>query len=183
MRCALIGLALTTAPAALAQNTSGVFGPVVDDGESGWEYRASFDPDDDDLNQRLHYQRAINGALRWRVVAQVRSTDDSDFDPDGVSSRWKVSGTFNDCRLRAENRTKSTTGSGRKSMKKVILKKNADGIVGPQTILTSCIWRVCSRQLNVAYNRYGLNDRTGMYVAASVEDKIVYDVTMTSYGS
>lgn len=92
MRCALIGLALTTAPAALAQNTSGVFGPVVDDGESGWEYRASFDPDDEDLNQRLHYQRAINGALRWRVVAQVRSTDDSDFDPDYLRGElvWQV---------------------------------------------------------------------------------------------
>ena len=92
MRCVLIGLALTTAPAALAQNTSGVFGPVVDDGESGWEYRASFDPDDEDLNQRLHYQRAINGALRWRVVAQVRSTDDSDFDPDYLRGElvWQV---------------------------------------------------------------------------------------------
>lgn len=85
MRYAIIGLALAaTTPTAMAQNTSGVFGPVINDGESGWEYRATYDPDDEDLNQRFHYQRAINGALRWRLVGQVRSTDDSDFDPDFV---------------------------------------------------------------------------------------------------
>ena len=68
--------------AVLAQNTSTVFSPGVDEGEQGWEYRASFDPDSDRLNQRLHYQRAIHGALRWRLIGQVRKTDDSTFDPD-----------------------------------------------------------------------------------------------------
>ena len=92
MRYAILGLVCAMAPAALAQNTSGVFGPVIDEGESGWEYRATYDPDDEDLNQRLHYQRAINGALRWRAVAQVRSTDDSDFDPDYLRGElvWQV---------------------------------------------------------------------------------------------
>lgn len=92
MRYAILGLVCAMAPAALAQNTSGVFGPVIDEGESGWEYRATYDPDDKDLNQRLHYQRAINGALRWRAVAQVRSTDDSDFDPDYLRGElvWQV---------------------------------------------------------------------------------------------
>jgi hypothetical protein len=85
MRLLYLGFALaTTAPTALAQNTSGVFGPVIDDGESGWEYRGTYDPDDKDYNQRFHYQRAINGEMRWRVIAQLRSTDQSDFDPDYV---------------------------------------------------------------------------------------------------
>ncbi len=92
MRYVVLGLALAVTPAAMAQNTSGVFGPVIDEGESGWEYRASYDPDDEDVNQRIHYQRAINGAMRWRVVAQVRSTDDSDFDPDFLRGElvWQV---------------------------------------------------------------------------------------------
>ena len=92
MRIAVLGLVLAATPAAMAQNTSGVFGPVIDEGESGWEYRATYDPDDEDVNQRLHYQHAINGALRWRVVAQVRSTDDSDVDPDYLRGElvWQV---------------------------------------------------------------------------------------------
>lgn len=92
MRYVLLGFLLSTAPAAMAQNTSGVFGPVIDEDDRGWEYRASYDLDDEDVNQRLHYQRAINGAMRWRVVAQVRSTDDSDFDPDYLRGElvWQV---------------------------------------------------------------------------------------------
>lgn len=93
MRFALIGLlTAATTPIAMAQSTSGVFGPVIDEGESGWEYRATYDPDDEDINQRLHYQRAINGAMRWRIVAQVRSTDDSDLDPDFLRGElvWQV---------------------------------------------------------------------------------------------
>jgi len=76
----------------LAQNTSSVFSPGVDEGEQGWEYRASFDADSDGLNQRLHYQRAINGALRWRLIGQLRKTDDSTFDPDYLRGEldWQV---------------------------------------------------------------------------------------------
>ena len=93
MRKAIAGLFLITAPAALAQNTSGVAGPVVDQGDRRWEYRATFDPDDEDWKQRIHYQHAINDDLRWRAVAQVRSTDDSDFDPDFLRGEllWQVS--------------------------------------------------------------------------------------------
>lgn len=93
MRQFVLGFALAAAtPIALAQNTSGVFGPVIDDGESGWEYRGTYDPDDRDYNQRFHYQRAINGEMRWRVIAQIRSTDESDFDPDYVRGElvWQV---------------------------------------------------------------------------------------------
>jgi len=67
---------------AFGQNTSSVFGPVIDAGEQGWEYRASYDDDSSDWNQRLHYQRAINGSLRWRIVGQVRETSSSNFDED-----------------------------------------------------------------------------------------------------
>ena len=92
MRYAILGFALIASPSALAQNTSGVFGPVIDAGERGWEYRGTYDGDDKDYNQRLHYQRAINGDMRWRLVAQVRSTDDSDFDPDFLRGElvWQV---------------------------------------------------------------------------------------------
>lgn len=75
-------ICFSVAPSALAQNTSGVFGPVIDEGERGWEYRASYDAESEELNQRFHYQQAINGDMRWRVIAQVRETDDGVFDPD-----------------------------------------------------------------------------------------------------
>lgn len=92
MRFLICGVALTATPMAMAQNTSGVFGPVVDADDHGWEYRASYNPDDEDVNQRVHYQRAINGELRWRVVGALRATDDTDFDPDFVRAElvWQI---------------------------------------------------------------------------------------------
>ena len=88
---ACLSLAALT-PAAFSQNTSGVFGPVIDEGESGWEYRATYDPDTEGLTQRFHYQRALNGQLRWRGILQVRKTDDSDFDLDYLRGElvWQV---------------------------------------------------------------------------------------------
>ncbi len=65
-----------------AQNTSGVFSPVVDEGERSAQYRLGFDPDSDALAHRFHYQEALNGELRWRFVGQFRRTDDSDVDFD-----------------------------------------------------------------------------------------------------
>lgn len=93
-----IGLCLFTlaigsmASEAAAQSTSGIFGPVVDENERGFEYRASYDADSEELNQRVHYQQAINGELRWRLVAQVRETADSNVDPDYVRGEmvWQV---------------------------------------------------------------------------------------------
>ncbi|MDJ0920948.1 MAG: hypothetical protein QNI84_07455 [Henriciella sp.] len=77
---------------AKAQSTAGVFGPVVNEDDRGWEYRGAYDGESEEYNQRLHYQQAINGDLRWRVVAQVRETDDSDFDPDYLRGElvWQV---------------------------------------------------------------------------------------------
>ena len=88
------GLALTAtlSPSAFAQNTSGVFGPVVKEEDRGWEYRATYDADSKELNQRIHYQQAINDDLRWRLVAQVRETAASDYDPDFLRGElvWQV---------------------------------------------------------------------------------------------
>jgi hypothetical protein len=93
VRYLIFTCALAAAPSAMAQNTSGVFGPVIDADDHGWEYRGTYDPDDEDYNQRLHYQRAINGELRWRVIGALRSTNDSDFDPDFLRAElvWQVS--------------------------------------------------------------------------------------------
>jgi hypothetical protein len=105
---------MAIAPSAYAQNTSSVFSPTVDEGERGFEYRFTLVPDDDsgeaDWRQRAHYQQAINGDLRWRVILQSRKSDDSDFDfdyaraellwqltPDG--NRWQ-SGLRFDARYR-----------------------------------------------------------------------------------
>lgn len=61
---------------AAADNTAGVFGPVVNPNQEAFEYRGGFDPDSSDLIQRLHYQNPIGAGdrLRWRVVGQVRKT-------------------------------------------------------------------------------------------------------------
>jgi hypothetical protein len=92
MKLTLCALALVVSPIAYAQNTSGVFGPVIDEGERGWEYRATYEPDSEGLAQRVHYQQALNGELRWRAVAQVRKTDDSDVDLDYLRGEivWQV---------------------------------------------------------------------------------------------
>ena len=75
-----------------AQSTSGVFGPVVRDGQTSAQLRLGYDPDDDDYAVRLHYQRVISDALRWRVIGQVRNTSDSDADLDYVQAEmlWQV---------------------------------------------------------------------------------------------
>lgn len=68
-----------------ATNTGGVFPPTVNEGHKSWQYRVAVDPVENGSTrfaQRLHYQQAINDDLMWRIVGQVRKTDDSDFDPD-----------------------------------------------------------------------------------------------------
>ena len=103
---------------ALAQNTSGVVGPAVKDGESTLEYRFGIDPDNARgeavTAQRLHYQRSINSDLRWRLVGRLRETEASDFDFDYVQAElvWQISederdyqtGLRFDARLRGDSR-------------------------------------------------------------------------------
>ncbi|MEL6567667.1 MAG: hypothetical protein AAFQ22_04555 [Pseudomonadota bacterium] len=92
MRSFFVALAITGAPVASAQSTGGVFGPVVDESDRAWDFRVSYDPDSENTALRLHYQRAISSDVRWRVVGQVRSTEDADFDPDSLTAQlfWQV---------------------------------------------------------------------------------------------
>ena len=75
----LLILVLSTLSAA-AQNTGGVFPPSVDEGHKSAQYRAAYNADNDNFNQRLHYQQAINGDFMWRIIGQTRETASSDFD-------------------------------------------------------------------------------------------------------
>ena len=71
-------------PVANAQNTGGVFPPMVNEGHKSLQYRAAINPDNaqDEFGfaQRLHYQQAINGDFMWRILGQTQKTDSSDFD-------------------------------------------------------------------------------------------------------
>ena len=81
---------------AFAQNTGGVFPPVVNEGHKSLQYRATIDPDNTNdetgFAQRLHYQQAIDGEFMWRIVGQTRKTDASDLDFDFVQAElfWQI---------------------------------------------------------------------------------------------
>lgn len=83
---------------AQAQNTGGVFGPVVNEGARTLQYRAAVNPDpnnslDFGFAHRLHYQQAINDDFMWRVLGQTVRTEDSDFDFDFIGAElfWEFS--------------------------------------------------------------------------------------------
>ncbi|MDP5030602.1 MAG: hypothetical protein NWQ54_02270 [Paraglaciecola sp.] len=84
---------------ALADNTGGVFGPVVNDGHRSFEYRIGIDPDNAagevGFAHRIHYQQAINGDFQWRILAQARKTARSDNDFDFIQGEltWELQGT------------------------------------------------------------------------------------------
>ena len=88
--CALLGLAGT----ASAQNTGGVFPPMVTEGASAFEYRVTYRPQDgpNGVAQRIHYQAAPNTRVMWRVVGQVAGTTE-DQDADFVQGElfWELS--------------------------------------------------------------------------------------------
>lgn len=79
---------------ASAQNTGGVFGPVVRDGHRSMQFRTAFVPDTDAFAQRLHYEQSVDSTFMWRIIGQARKTDDSDFDFDFVQGElfWDLSG-------------------------------------------------------------------------------------------
>jgi len=89
-------LLLLAAPIA-AQNTGGVFPPFVNAGHESMQYRFAIDPDSNTgetaFAQRLHYQKAIDGDLMWRIVGQLRKTTESDFDADFLQAElfWDLS--------------------------------------------------------------------------------------------
>jgi len=99
---------------ASAQNTGGVFPPGFGDDHQSVQYRLAIDTDNDRFNQRIHYQQSIDSKRLWRVVAQTRETDSSDFDFDFIQAElfWEFSdpsdsyrsGVRFDARLRDDNR-------------------------------------------------------------------------------
>ncbi|MEM1182078.1 MAG: hypothetical protein AAGM22_27265 [Acidobacteriota bacterium] len=86
-------LLLFAAAPVLAQNTGGVFGPVVNPSDQALQYRFTYDPDLDGWAQRLHYEKAVNGDFMLRGVVQTRKTEDSDLDLDYVQGElfWDLS--------------------------------------------------------------------------------------------
>ncbi|MEM9749375.1 MAG: hypothetical protein AAF869_00335 [Pseudomonadota bacterium] len=74
---AILGLAVwwLTASPGFAQNTGGIFGPVVAKGHAAFQYRITSRPKQDSLAQRLHYEQAPTDALMWRIVGQARTSD------------------------------------------------------------------------------------------------------------
>jgi hypothetical protein len=114
MRIAIFSLALVTTPVAAAQNTGGIFSPVVNDDHRSAQYRVTYNPDTEGLAQRAHYQQSINGDLMWRGLVSARKTSDSDVDFDFVQAelfwelsddddRWKRGLRF-DARIRGDDR-------------------------------------------------------------------------------
>ncbi|MEM9571440.1 MAG: hypothetical protein AAF996_08240 [Pseudomonadota bacterium] len=115
MRTAILGATLiVTAPMAMAQNTGGIFPPMVNEGHKSAQYRIAYNPDTEGVSQRLHYQQAINGDLMWRGLVSARKTDESDVDFDFIQAElfwelsdddddWKTGFRF-DARIRDDDR-------------------------------------------------------------------------------
>ena len=59
----------------LAQNTGGIFPPMVDDGHASLQYRATYGVEAKTVAQRLHYQQAINDTFMWRILFQTRHNE------------------------------------------------------------------------------------------------------------
>ncbi|NQY15378.1 MAG: hypothetical protein HRT81_16205 [Henriciella sp.] len=94
MRTLFIGAAVAvTLPTATAQNTGGIFPPMVNEGHKSAQYRVTYNPDTEGLSQRLHYQQAINGDLMWRGLVSARKTGESDVDFDFIQAElfWELS--------------------------------------------------------------------------------------------
>ena len=60
------------ATATYAQNTGGIFPPMVDEGHASIQYRLTYDTSGKNAAQRIHYQQAINDDLMWRIVLQTK---------------------------------------------------------------------------------------------------------------
>lgn len=99
---------------ASAQNTGGVFPPGFGDDHQSAQYRVTIDTDNDRFSQRVHYQQSIDSKRLWRVVAQTRETDSSDFDFDFIQAElfWELPNKSDnyrsalrfDARIRDDNR-------------------------------------------------------------------------------
>ena len=112
LACSAVALALSQG--AHAQNTGGVFPPVVNEDHKSVQYRATLNPDTDGFAQRIHYQQSINDDVMFRGLVQARKTDESDVDFDFFQAEmfwelsddddiWKTGLRF-DARIRDEGR-------------------------------------------------------------------------------
>lgn len=92
---ALLAGAICVSPvASLAQNTSGVSGPVVDGDEKSVEYRLGLTPDGagDSYAHRLHYEQALSAAVKTRAVLMVhdRAGENASFSSARAELTWQV---------------------------------------------------------------------------------------------
>jgi len=71
---------LVLATTVSAQNTSSVFSPDVDDGESEFEYRVGFEPEGNAFAHRAHYQYGFSDSWRMRLIALQRASDTRDLE-------------------------------------------------------------------------------------------------------
>ncbi|MDG2088768.1 MAG: hypothetical protein P8J68_08525 [Arenicellaceae bacterium] len=80
-----------------AQNTGGVFPPMVNEEHKLFQYRGVVNPDNSagetGFAQRFHYEESLDGDRMWRIVGQTRKTSHSDFDFDFVQAElfWEFS--------------------------------------------------------------------------------------------
>ena len=74
MRSILFWVSLLTlsATTAFAQNTGGIFPPMVDEGHASLQYRLTYDTTGKNAAQRIHYQQAFNDDFMWRLVLQTK---------------------------------------------------------------------------------------------------------------
>ncbi len=83
----LMALLYAAPYAAQAQNVSGVPGPIIKEGEKSVQLRLGFDPDSDELVQRLHYQQSLDDKVRLRLQLQTRSRPDETIEADFVQGQ------------------------------------------------------------------------------------------------
>jgi hypothetical protein len=73
-----------------AQNTGGVFPPMVNEGHKAFQYRGVVNPDNSvgefGFAQRFHYEESLDDDRMWRVIGQTRKTTVSDFDFDFIQA-------------------------------------------------------------------------------------------------
>lgn len=108
-----LGLFIATSQLCFAQNTGGIFSPIVNEGHRSAQLRFVFADDNKGSAHRLHYQQAINDDFMWRVVGQVNNNDgDTDFnfvqgelfvDLSERGEKWQQGVRF-DLRLRDDDR-------------------------------------------------------------------------------
>lgn len=85
MRLLLAALITAVATPALAQNTTGVFGPTVDADDHSIQYRVAVtDEDGNNWGQRIHYERAVNDRFRPRIVLATKERGGKQVDIDFV---------------------------------------------------------------------------------------------------